>query len=55
MGQTRRESGTEEVGGEGRRGGVTHGFLLRVKCGDVEGARPSLLPVHRHHTAIVTG
>lgn len=57
-----REGGKGADGSEGKvgqrwdgRGGVTHRFLLQVECGDVEGARPRLCPVHRHRPTIVTG
>lgn len=57
------ERGREGAGVEGKvgqrwdgRGRITHGFLLlQVECGDVEGARPRLFPIHRHHAPIVTG
>ena len=37
------------------RGRATHRFVLQVYCGDVEGARPRLFPIHRHHVPVVTG
>lgn len=40
--------------GWARRGGITHGFLLQVDCGNVEGERSRTFPVHGHHMSVVS-